>query len=114
MTEVLSGTFPHTPLDSPRSSRSVVGACVCTTSHHSERERERERVTVEVGGNFSEGIHCPLSRENSINYLRWQMFTDPNMHEFVALAGVPPPNALLFTMHAGAVVLLAVVQRALI
>lgn len=42
------------------------------------------------------------------------MFTDPNMHEFVELAGFPPPNALLFTMRAGAVVVLAVLQRAFI
>lgn len=56
----------------------------------------------------------PLSWENSINYLRWQMFTDPNMHEFVELAGFPQPNVLVFTMRAGAVVILAVLQRALI
>lgn len=33
------------------------------------------------------------------------------MHEFVELAGFPPPNALV---RAGAVVVLAVLQRALI
>lgn len=42
------------------------------------------------------------------------MFTDPNMHEFVELAGLPQPNVLVFTMRAGAVVVLAVLQRALI
>lgn len=60
------------------------------------------------------GDSLPLSRENSINYLHWQMFTDPNMHEFVELAGFPQPNLLLFTMRAEAVVILAVLQRALI
>lgn len=60
------------------------------------------------------GDPLPLSWENSINYLRWQMFTDPNMHEFVELAGFPQPNVLVFTMRAGAVVILAVLQRALI
>ena len=49
-----------------------------------------------------------------MNYLRWQMFTDPNMHEFVDLAGFPQPNALVFMMRAGAVVILAVLQRTLI
>lgn len=60
------------------------------------------------------GDSLPLSWENSINYLRWQMFTDPNMHEFVELAGFPRPNVLVFTMRAEAVVILAVLQRALI
>lgn len=35
------------------------------------------------------GDSLPLNWENSINYLCWQMFTDPNMHEFVELAGFP-------------------------
>lgn len=60
------------------------------------------------------GDSLPLSWENSINYLRWQMFTDPNMHGFVELAGFPRPNVLVFTMRAEAVVILAVLQRALI
>lgn len=112
-TEVVPGTFPHAPESS--SFKLVCGWSVCLHHFTPAREEERERgVTVEVGENFSEGIHCPLSRENSINYLRWQMFTDPNMHEFVELAGFPQPNVLVFTMHAGAVVILAVVQRALI
>lgn len=42
------------------------------------------------------------------------MFTDPNMHEFVELAGFPPPNVLVFMIRAGAVVILAVLLRALI
>lgn len=36
------------------------------------------------------------------------------MHEFVELAGFPQPNILVFMMRAGAVVILAVLQRALI
>lgn len=36
------------------------------------------------------------------------------MHEFVELAGFPQPNALVFAVRAGAVVVLAVLQRALI
>ena len=36
------------------------------------------------------------------------------MHEFVELAGLPPPDALLFSMPAGAVVVLAFLQTALI
>ena len=114
----------HTPQDPPHSAWSVVGAYVCTTSHQGEDEGEVcVRVCGRGGGaraycrswrKLFRGDSLPLNRENSINYLHWQMFTDPNMHEFVELAGFPQPNVLVFTMRAGAVVILAVLQRALI
>lgn len=49
-----------------------------------------------------------------MNDLHWQMFPDPDLRECVELAGFPPPSALLFTMRAGAVVVLAALQRAFI
>jgi len=43
------------------------------------------------------------------------MFTDPNMHEFVDLAAlVSCQTCCFFMMHAGAVVILAALQSALI
>lgn len=102
----------HTPQDPPHSAWFAVSACVCTTSHQ--------------GGGWGCAANCrswrklfrgdslPLNWEHSINYLHWQMFTDPNMHEFVELAGFPQPNILVFTMRAWTVVILAVLQRALI
>lgn len=53
--------------------------------------------------------------ERAVNYLCWQMFTDPNMHEFVDLAALAScQTGCFFMMHAGAVVILAVLQRTLI
>lgn len=60
--------LPHTPQDPPHSAWSVVGACVCTTSHQGEDGEEGGEVrglTVEVGENFSEGIHCPLTERTA-------------------------------------------------
>lgn len=54
----------HTPQDPPYPAWSVVGACVCTTSHQGGvcgGGGEGCGFTVEVGENFSEGIHCPLT-----------------------------------------------------
>lgn len=51
----------------------------------------------------------------AVNYLCWQMFTDPNMHEFVDLAALAfCQTCCFFMMHAGAVVILAALQSALI
>lgn len=117
-TEVVPGTFPHA---SGCSSLSLVcGWSVCL--HHFTPGR-RGRGGRGAGHaqpycrswrKLFRGDSLPLSWENSINYLHWQMFTDPNMHEFVELAGFPQSNVLVFTMRAGAVVILAVLQRALI
>lgn len=114
-TEVMHGTFPHA---SGRSSSSpVCGWSVSAPLHTRESRRTRRRRREAYCRSWRKlfrGDSLPLSRENSINYLHWQMFTDPNMHEFVELAGFPQPNLLLFTMRAEAVVILAVLQRALI
>lgn len=62
------------------------------------------------------GDLAPVSEGGcAVNYLCWQMFTDPNMHEFVDLAALAScQTCFFFMMHAGAVVILAVLQSALI
>lgn len=75
---------------------------------------------------LSKGVLAPVSERRgakeglggvwrAVNYLCWQMFTDPNMHEFVDLAAlVSCQTCCFFMMHAGAVVILAALQSALI
>lgn len=75
---------------------SAVEACVCTTSHQGQGG---EGVVQAYGRSLRKlfrGDSLPLNWANSINYLHWQMFTGPNMHEFVELAGFPQPNVLVF------------------
>lgn len=65
----LPGTFPHA------SGCSSFGAAVSASLHHFTPERGgwrgragaggRCRLTVEVGENFSEGIHCPLTESTA-------------------------------------------------
>lgn len=112
LTEVVPGTFPHALGSSSFSS--VCGWSVCLHHFTPGRRGRRGVAYCRSWRKLFRGDLLPLSWKNSINYLRWQMFTDPNMHEFVELAGFPQPNVLVFTMRAGAVVILAVLQRALI
>lgn len=114
-TEVVPGTFPHA--SGSTSFSLVCGWSVCL-HHFTPGRRGRGAADSQAycrsWRKLFRGDSLPLNWENSINYLHWQMFTDPNMHEFVELAGFPQPNLLVFTMRAGAVVILAVLQRALI
>lgn len=57
----------HAPQDPPHSAWFAVRACVCTTSHQGARGAGvgGVQLTVEVGENFSEGIHCPLTESTA-------------------------------------------------
>lgn len=92
--------------------------------------------TTDVGTDSSRGTSSPLARKKKgeerssegeecvcgVNYLCWQMFTHPNMHRSVDLAVPHSCQATFvfffplpfFMMHAGAVVILAVLQQAFI
>lgn len=65
-TEVVPGTFPHA---SGSSSFSLVCGWSVRLHHFTPGERREGggmcRLTVEVGENFSEGIHCPLTERTA-------------------------------------------------